>query len=130
MKDTKQRQSLIFKDEVYRVIGACMEVHNTLGPGFLEPVYQEALAHEFELQNIPFGAQVPLSIIYKDKMLEKLYVADFVVYEQIIIEIKALTALDSAHMSQVLNYLKVTGFQLGLLVNFGTKSLEWRRVVN
>ena len=79
MKDPEQRQSLIFKEEVYRVIWVCMEVHNTLGPGFLEPVYQEALEYEFGLQNIPFIAQTPLSIIYKDKMLEKLYVADFVV---------------------------------------------------
>lgn len=107
-----------------------MEVHKTLGPGFLEPVYQEALEYEFGLREIHYAAQASIAITYKEKILTKLYVADFVLYDQIILEIKALTALDSTHISQVLNYLKATGFSLGLLVNFGAKSLEWKRIVN
>ena len=107
-----------------------MEVHKKLGHGFLEPVYQEALEYEFSLQGIPFTAQGPISITYKDKVLEKQYVADFLVFERIILEIKAVTTLDSTHMAQVLNYLKATGFPLGLLVNFGAKSLEWKRIVH
>jgi len=107
-----------------------MEVHKKLGHGFLEPVYQEALEYEFTLQGLPFLAQCPITITYKDKVLEKQYVADFLVFERIILEIKAVTTLDSTHMAQVLNYLKATGFPLGLLVNFGAKSLEWKRIVH
>lgn len=121
--------SLIYKEETYRIIGACMEVHNTLGCGFLEPVYQEALEHELSLQGIPFFPQKPIPIVYKDQVLEKQYIADFVAFEQIILEIKAATVLDDIHTAQVLNYLKATGFSLGILVNFGAKSLEWKRIV-
>jgi len=122
--------NLIFKEEVYRVVGACMEVLNTLEPGFLEPVYQQALQHELGLQQIPFTAQTPIKISYKDLALEKYYVADFVIFDRIILEIKALSALDANHLAQVLNYLKATGYPLGLLVNFGAKCLEWKRVAN
>ena len=107
-----------------------MEVLNTLEPGFLEPVYQQALQHELGLQQIPFTAQTPIKISYKDLVLEKYYVADFVVFDRIILEIKALSAIDANHLAQVLNYLKATGYPLGLLVNFGAKSLEWKRVAN
>ncbi len=107
-----------------------MEVHRKLGHGFLEPVYQEALEYEFTLQGLPFSAQCPITITYKDKVLEKQYVADFVVFDRIILEIKAVTTLDSTYMAQVLNYLNATGFPLGLLVNFGSKSLEWKRIVH
>lgn len=127
MKVSIQQHSLIYKEEVFRVIGACMEVHNKLGHGFLEPAYQEALEYEFTLQEIPFSAQSPIIITYKDKILEKQSIADF--FDRIILEIKALTRYDPSHIAQVLNYLKSTGFSLGLLVNFGSKSLEWKRVV-
>ena len=120
---------ILFKTESYRIIGACMEVHNVLGAGFLEPVYQEALAYEFNLQNIPFEREKQLTIRYKDIELEKMYSADFVCYDKIILELKALSALTSEHEAQVLNYLKATGYKLGILVNFGAKTLEYKRLV-
>lgn len=121
--------TLIYKDEVFRIVGAAMEVHKNLGCGFLEAVYQEALEYEFQVQNIPFTAQPSMRIQYKGKILEKYYVADFIVYEQIVLELKAIEALESLHTSQILNYLKATNLKLGLLVNFGCKSLEWKRII-
>lgn len=120
---------LIYKDECFKIIGACIEVHNTLGCGFLEPVYQEALSIEFQKQDIPFEKEKVLSIRYKDIELEKKYIADFVCYDKIIVELKALSSLSSEHESQVLNYLKATGYKLGLLINFGEKSLKYKRMV-
>ena len=121
---------LIYKQESYKIIGACLEVHKELGYGFLEPVYQEALSIEFQKQNIPFEKEKILSIIYKDIELEKKYIADFVCFSKIIIELKALSALTSEHESQVLNYLKATGFKLSILVNFGEESLKYKRIVH
>jgi len=122
-------KDILFKTESYRIIGACMEVHKVLGAGFLEPVYQEALAYEFYLQNIPFEREKKLTIRYKDIELEKMYSADFVCYDAIIVELKALSGLTSEHEAQVLNYLKATGYKLGILVNFGGKTLEYKRLV-
>jgi len=122
--------NLIYKEESYQIIGACMEVHKTLGCGFLEPVYQEALSIEFQKQNIPFEKEKILSIIYKDIELEKKYIADFVCFSKIIIELKALSALTSEHESQVINSLKATGFKLSILVNFGEESLKYKRIVH
>jgi len=121
---------LIYKQESYKIIGACLEVHKELGYGFLEPVYQEALSIEFQKQNIPFEKEKILSIIYKDIELEKKYIADFVCFSKIIVELKALSALTSEHESQVLNYLKATGFKLSILVNFGEESLKYKRIVH
>ena len=122
--------NLIYKEESYQIIGACMEVHKTLGCGFLEPVYQEALSIEFQKQNIPFEKEKILSIIYKDIELEKKYIADFVCFSKIIVELKALSSLTSEHESQVINYLKATGFKLSILVNFGEESLKYKRIVH
>jgi GxxExxY protein len=122
-------KELIYKEESYQIIGACMEVHKELGPGFLEPVYQEALSYELGSRNIPFEKEKALKIDYKGKMLEKTYVADFVCFDKIIVELKAVKELTMEHESQVLNYLKATGYKLGLLVNFGGKSLEYKRLV-
>ncbi len=121
---------LILKDESYKVIGACMAVHSELGNGFLEAVYQEALAEEFRLRDIPYVREKQLEVIYKNRPLEKKYQADFICYGEIIVELKALSALENVHQSQVINYLKATNMKLGLLVNFGQMSLESRRVVN
>lgn len=107
-----------------------MEVHKTLGYGFLEPVYQEALQMELETCKIPFQAQKPLQLFYKGTALEKYYITDFCVFEKIIVEIKAVEHLDSVHAAQVINYLKATDYKLGLLINFGAKSLEWKRIVH
>jgi len=120
---------LIYKEESYKIIGACMEVHKVLGPGFLEAVYQEALAIEFRRQGIPFEQEKVLSIVYKDVELAKKYVADFVCYEKIIEETKALSALNTDHEAQLLNYLKATSFRLGILVNFGEQKLNYKRMV-
>ncbi len=106
-----------------------MEVHNTLGCGFLEPVYQEALEIELGKRKISFIREEILNIFYKGKMLKKSYVADFICYDKIIIETKAASQLQPEHIAQILNYLKITGFKLGLLVNFGTTSLQYKRIV-
>ena len=106
-----------------------MEVHKILGCGFLEPVYQEALEIELRNRDIPFEAQKQLPIYYKDQQLEKTYVPDFISFGEIIIEIKALNRLSSTEESQLLNYIKAANFRLGLLINFGAGSLQWKRMV-
>ena len=110
---------LIYADESYKIRGAILQVYNTLGSGFLEPVYQEALEIEFQRRGIPYEREVDLDIYYDDILLEKKYRADFVCYDKIIVELKAVSALDDGNRAQVRNYLKATGYQLGLLVNFG-----------
>ena len=120
---------LIYKDEVYKIIGAAMEVHKELGCGFLEAVYQEAFEIELEGRKIPFESQKQLGIFYKGKRLEKEYFADVVCYGKIILELKALDRLTSKEESQILNYLKASGLKVGVLINFGGASLEWKRFV-
>ena len=120
---------LLYKDEVYAIVGAAMEVHRVLGCGFLEPDYQEALEIEFSNLGISYQPQKELEIHYKDRLLKKTYLADFVVFDKIIVEIKALSRLSSLEEAQLLNYLKATGFEMGLLINFGAESLEWKRMV-
>ena len=107
-----------------------MAVHRELGCGFLEAVYQEALEEEFKLRKIPYQREKQLTISYKGKTLSKKYQADFVCYNNIVIELKALVELSSIHESQLINYLKITNIKLGLLVNFGQKSLESKRVIS
>ena len=120
---------LLLKKEVYEIIGAAMEVHKELGSGFLEAVYQEALELELKDRRIPFEAQKQLSVYYKGKRLEKEYYADIVCYERIILELKALDRLTSKEESQVLNYLKASLLKVGVIINFGASSLEWKRFV-
>ena len=121
---------LIFKDEVYAIVGAAMEVHQILGHGFLEPVYQEALEVESRLRRLAFEPQKLLQIRYKEHLLKKEYVADLVYYGRIIAELKALDSLSTREEGQILNYLKATGFKVGLLINFGSRGrLEWKRYV-
>jgi len=120
---------LLYKDEVYAIIGAAMDVYNNLGPGFAEPVYQEAFGIELTTRSIPVKPQQELIILYKGKPLQKTYIADFVTYGKIIIEIKALDRLGTREEAQLLNYLKATNSPLGLLVNFGAvNDLEWKRM--
>jgi len=119
-----------FKEECYRIIGACMTVHNELGCGFLEPVYQEALSLEFTEQGIPFQKEKVLDVYYKKYLLDKKYVADFYCFEEVILELKAIDALHPVHIAQVLNYLKATGKKIGLLVNFGTTTLQYKRIIH
>lgn len=105
-----------------------MEVHNELGNGFLEPIYQEALEEEFKIQNIPYEREKLLTVVYKGKKLNKEYYADFVCYENIIVELKSVSMLSKPHKAQVLNYLNAANMEIGLLVNFGQTSLKWERI--
>jgi GxxExxY protein len=121
---------LLLGDETYQIVGAAMEVYYKLGTGFLEPVYQQALAIELKQRSILFEQQKRFQINYKGTILEKEYVADFVCFDQVIVEIKALNQLSPVDWSQVLNYLKVSRMRVGLLFNFGSVGrLEWKRLV-
>ena len=123
-------KELILKEEVYAIVGAAIEVHRNLGPGFLEAVYQEAMEIELSARGIPFDAQKPIQVRYKGQILNKQYVADLVCFDLIIVELKALNRLSGNEQAQVLNYLKATGFKVGVLINFGSHGkLEWKRFV-
>lgn len=111
-----------------KIINACMEVHNELGNGFLEPVYQEALEEEFKLQDISYEREKLLPIVYKGKKLSKEYYADFLCFDKIIVELKSVSILSKSHKAQVLNYLNAANKEIGLLVNFGGTSLKWERI--
>lgn len=118
------------KEQSYAINGAAMNVYNTLGHGFLVAVYQEALELEFIKRGIPYEREKELKISYEGKELRQTYKADFVCYGDIIVELKAVAHLDDSHRSQVFNYLKATGFKLGLLYNFGHyNGLEWERKI-
>ena len=121
---------IVFKDESYAIMGACFEVYREQGCGFLEAVYQECLALEFGLRGIPFVPQRDLLLSYKGCQLMQTYKPDFLCYERIILEIKAVSALAPEHRAQVHNYLKAAGHRLGLLVNFGHyPKLQYERIV-
>ncbi len=122
---------LIYKTESYKIIGACYEVYNQQGFGFTEPVYQECLEIEFGMQNIPFVAQPEIHLYYKDRILDQFFKPDFICFDKIIVEIKAVSSLTDAHISQTLNYLNATKFDLALLVNFGEyPKLISKRIAN
>jgi len=115
--------------QTYAIIGAAMEVHRELGPGFLEAVYQESLAIEMELRGIPFGRESLLPVRYKGRLLAPTYRADFICYGDIIVETKTVETLAGIHVAQAINYMKATGMQRALLINFGTGSLQHQRLV-
>ncbi len=122
--------NLLFENETYKVIGACMTVHKNLGSGFLESVYHEALEKEFEMQMVNFDSKKKLQVYYKDAPLKKYFIADFICYDKIVVEIKAASFLHKDTEAQTINYLKSTKYELGLLVNFGQSSLTWKRFIN
>ena len=122
-----EKDKMIFPHEAYEIIGAAMEVHNTLGQGFLESVYQEALEIEMRKRNIPFTAQTKIQIQYKDVPMEHYFVADFVCYDKIIVELKSVSTILPEHEAQIINYLRATGFKLGILLNFNEESLFFKR---
>lgn len=123
-------ENLIYKEEVFDIVGAAIEVHKVLGNGFLEPVYQESLEIEFALRKVPFEAQKRLKLFYKNIELKKEYIPDFVCYEKIIVEIKAIERLTNIEFAQIINYLHTTKFKVGVLINFGSHGkLEWKRFV-
>ncbi|HEX9330627.1 MAG TPA: GxxExxY protein [Anaerolineales bacterium] len=121
---------LLYKNEVYAIIGAAMEVYNQLGPGFGEAIYQEAMEIESDSSKIPNNPQQDIFIEYKGTKLKQFFKPDFICYDKIIVEIKALDRLTSREEAQLLNYLKATSMPVGLLINFGAeKNLEWKRMV-
>lgn len=121
---------LIYKEESYAIIGACVEVHKKLGARFLESGYSEALEIEFQKRNIPYEKEKKLPVFYDDELLKKYFKADFVCFDKIIVEIKSAKMIIENHRQQTLNNIKSTKFQLGLLINFGAPSLTYKRVVN
>ncbi len=125
MEDT-----IIYRDESYRIMGACFEVYKEKGCGFLEAVYQECLELELGFQNIHFDAQYPLILKYKGRELKQRYIPDFICFGKIVLEIKAVSKLLDEHRAQVHNHLRATGYKLGLLVNFGHyPKVEYERIV-
>ena len=118
---------LRYEQETYNIIGAVMKVHSELGPGFTERVYQEALAIEFSDRGIPFDREKEIHATYKGIELEGTFVPDFICYDKIIVELKAVKELDDVHRSQAINYAKIAGFNLSLLINFGESSLVKER---
>ena len=121
---------LIYKQQSYKIIGCCFEVYNELGHGYLEAIYQEALSLELTKQDLPFIQFAEMSVYYKGLKLKKKYYPDFLCYDDIILEIKAIEAFSSADEAQLLNYLKGTKRPLGLLVNFGAEKLQYKRFAN
>jgi len=119
---------IIYKDLSYAIIGAAMEVHKILGPGFLESVYESALAYEFDLRGIPYERQKRLSVSYKDKFIGE-YIADLVIDDKVILELKAVSAISPAHEAQAHHYLTATGLKLAIILNFGAESLQQKRIV-
>lgn len=123
-------EKLLFQEEVYEIIGCSIEVHRVLGSGFLEAVYQEALEYELRQKAIWYEVNKPLVVTYKGIRLHKEYVADFVCKEKILLELKALDGLTGREESQIINYLKVSKYRIGLLINFGShRRLEWKRMI-
>ncbi len=120
---------LIYREESYKIIVLCMEVHRMLGKGHSEVVYKDALECEFSINQIPFSREKSYKIKYKDIILSRGYNADFVVYDKIILELKAIESLTKSHVRQIFNYLAASKLKLGLLVNFGEESLTHKRVV-
>lgn len=120
---------LYLKDESYKIIGICMEVHKILGKGHSEKVYGDALEYEFQRNEIPYNRELKYNITYKDIILPSYYFADFVIFDEIILELKAIAALSTSEIKQTLNYLAASKNKLGLLVNFGEDSLKYKRII-
>ncbi len=121
---------VLFKDESYKIMGAIFEVYKEMGCGFLEAVYQECVELELAAQGVPFGAQFALDLRYKNRSLKSKFVPDFVCYEKIVLELKAVKLIADQHRAQVHNYLKASGFRLGIIVNFGHfPKVEYERIV-
>lgn len=120
---------IIYKEESFKIIGLCMEAHNNLGKGFLEIVYKDALEYEFNKNNLPYEREKEYAVNYKDIVLPHKFFADFVIFDKIILEVKGMAGIADEHIAQTLNYLKVSGCKLGLIVNFGELSLHYKRVV-
>ena len=121
--------AIIYKEESYSIIGKCFEVHNNLGPGFLEVVYKDALEYEFRKADIPFEREKEYIVNYKGIVLPHKFYADFMVFDKIILEVKAVSGIADEFIAQAINYLKVSNNQLALIVNFGELKLNSKRIV-
>ncbi len=119
----------MYKEESYKIISKCMEVHNNLGAGFLEIVYKDALEYEFSKAGIPYQREKLYTVQYKDIILPHKFFADFVIFDKIILEIKAVSGISDQFIAQAINYLKVSGNRLALIVNFGELSLKYKRIL-
>jgi GxxExxY protein len=124
-----EKNSYVASGLTGEIIGVAMEVHSQLGPGFLENVYEEAFAVELELKGIKFQRQKELPVFYKGRNIKQ-FVCDFIVEDKVIVELKAVKQIGEIEKLQVINYLKASGYEIGLLFNFGDKSLEWKRLIN
>jgi GxxExxY protein len=123
-------EELVYKEEVYEIVGCAIEVHHILGSGFLEGIYHEAMQYELHAKGIPFETNTKLAVVYKGVRLQKEYFADLICYSKILLELKALDFLSGREESQVINYLKISGLRVGLLINFGSyHKLEWKRLI-
>ncbi|MCC7521639.1 MAG: GxxExxY protein [Flavobacteriaceae bacterium] len=120
---------IVYKEESYNIIGKCMEVYNSLGYGFLEIVYKDALEYEFKNNEIPYKREVQYHVNYKDIVLKHQFYADFIVYDTIILEIKSVDSIHDEFIAQAINYLKVSHNKLAIIVNFGKSRLEFKRIV-
>ena len=121
--------AIYLKEESFKIIGLCMEIHKILGKGHSEVVYKDALEYEFKMNSIPFEREKSYEIRYKDIILPRKYIADFIVYDEIILEAKAISQLTNSDIKQTLNYLASSKNKLGLLVNFGEDSLKYKRII-
>ena len=121
---------ILFKEESYRIIGSCFTVHKKLGPGFLESVYQEALEKQFVIDGIPCEKEKKLRIHFDEILLDKFFRADFICFDAIIVELKATPYIYQKDIDQIFNYLRATKLKLGILINFGEKSLTFKRIIN
>jgi GxxExxY protein len=130
MTDSNVNEYYYKKDENYKIIGICMEVHRLLGPGLLEIVYKDALEIEFKNHNIPYEKEKEYSIEYKGIILPHKFYADFVVYNDIILEIKSVKEISNDHLAQTLNYMKLADTPIGIIANFQNKSLVHKRLIN
>ncbi len=122
-------EEFYFKEETYRIIGLCMEVHKILGKGHSEKIYGDALEYEFKINNIPYEREKKYTIEYKGIILSKYYFSDFTVFNKIILELKAIEKISSSEIKQTLNYLAASKNKIGLLINFGEDSLNYKRVI-
>ena len=121
---------ILYKEEVYEIVGVCMNVYNELGYGFLEVVYKDAMEIEFVENEIPYQREKEFPVIYKYRQLKRTFFADFEIFDKIIIEVKSNAEnISDETIAQTLNYLKVSGYRLGVIINFGKKKLEYKRLI-
>jgi GxxExxY protein len=120
---------ILFKEESFKIVGICMEIHSTLGMGLKEINYKDAMEIEFHANNIPFEREKRFIVKYKERILKSPYIADFLVFDSFIIEVKSVPYILESHVAQILSYLNVSHSKLGIIINFGERSLKWQRIV-